>query len=116
MKLRFRRQGEVIIFYVAEDVQGADGHTLRIAFERAIESQERGLSPKILINLEGTTRMDSSALGALVYAHNRVNEKKGKLCLTGVGPPLSELLTLSRIDMILSQFPDETSALVYLES
>lgn len=116
MKLRLRRQRGVIVFDLSGEAHGSDGHTLRTAFERAFESRERGVPPKILVNLEGMTRMDSATLGALVYAHSRVSEEKGKMCLTGVSSSLRELLTLSRLDTLFSQSPDETTALAYLES
>jgi len=116
VKVRFRRHGEIVIFDLSGEIVGADGHTLRGAFARALESREVGTRPKILVNLEGVEVMDSSALGALVFAHTHTDEKGGRFCLTGVGERLSELLKLSQLASVLPICPDEAAAIQFLES
>jgi anti-anti-sigma factor len=116
MKVRFRRHGDIVIFDLSGELIGSDGHTLRTAFERALGSREIGAHPRILANLDGVIVMDSSALGALVYAHTHTTEKQGRFCLTGVSERLSDLLSLSQLSSLLPQYPDEAAAIQYLES
>lgn len=116
MKVRFRRHGEVVIIDLSGEIVGADGHVLRSAFGRAIESHDIGSSSRILASLDGVVIMDSSALGALVYANTHAEKSNGRFCVTGVNERIAELFALSQLDAVLRQFPDEAAAIQYLES
>lgn len=60
-------------------------------------------SGRVLVRLELTdvSFMDCSCLGALVEEHRRFVDARGQLVLTGAGPRVSRLLTLTGLDQVL---------------
>lgn len=114
MDLTFRKSGVVIIFNLKGNVVGADGLKLREAFQKAIELG--GASVRILINLEQTGMMDSSALGALVNAYTHVQQKKGRIGIMKPSPNIEKLLTLAKLSQLFENFPDEATAVKSLSS
>lgn len=65
----------------------------------------------LVINFEGTTFVDSSALAVLVKAFKRTQEHQGKMALCNLQKPVQIILELTRMDKVFSIFDDETSAL-----
>ena len=67
-------------------------------------------SGRVIVRLELTdvSFMDCSCLGALVEEHQSFLDARGQLVLTGVGPRLSRLLSLTGLDQVL--FVDREAA------
>ncbi|GIX06809.1 MAG: hypothetical protein KatS3mg115_1212 [Candidatus Poribacteria bacterium] len=114
MELTFRKRGPVIIFNLKGNVIGPDGLKLREAFQKAIELS--GDRVRILINLESTGMMDSSALGALVNAYTHVQQKKGRIAVMKPSPNIHKLLQLAKLDQLFESYSDEDSAVTALSS
>jgi len=112
--LTFRRSGHVIIFNLKGNVIGPDGMKLREAFQKAIELGADKV--RILVDLEGTGMMDSSALGALVNAYTHVQQKKGRIGIMRASANIQKLLTLAKLAQLFEQFPDEAAAVASLSS
>lgn len=53
------------------------------------------------LDLSAVTFLDCSCLGALVQAHHRFLATHGALRLTGIGPPVERLLTLTGLGQTL---------------
>ena len=75
----------------------------RSAFRRAalaeVESQ-LGTMPawRLVVDLSGTTRVDSAGLGALIMLQQRASELRHTVCLRGASEELRFLLVLTRLD------------------
>ena len=108
MELTFRKNRDVIIFNLKGNVIGPDGLKLREAFQKAIELA--GDKVRILINLESTGMMDSSALGALVNAYTHVQQKKGRIGIMKASANIEKLLSLAKLSQLFEQFSDEEEA------
>ena len=108
MELTFRKRESVIIFNLKGNVIGPDGLKLREAFQKAIALG--GDKVRILVNLEATGMMDSSALGALVNAYTNVQQKKGRIGVMKASPTIDKLLQLAKLAQLFEQFTDEDGA------
>ena len=75
----------------------------RSAFRREalaeVESQ-LGTVPgrRLVVDLSGTTRVDSAGLGALIMLQQRASELRHTVCLRGASEELRFLLVLTRLD------------------
>lgn len=66
---------------------------------------------KVLVNLAGTTFVDSTALATLVQALKRCQQVKGDLYLCGMRRPVYMIFELTRLDKAFNIFVDEEHAL-----
>ena len=81
--------------------------TLRRHLEELVESG----TGKLLINLEGVTRLTSVFIRAFIAAGKKAGDKKALLAFCTVPPPILEAFTLTRLDVIFKIYPNETAAL-----
>ena len=56
--------------------------------------------PRLVLDFSSVRHMSSSALGMLITLHKRVREKKGRLCLAGIQPPIYEVFVITRLNEI----------------
>ncbi len=75
----------------------------RTMFRRAALAEvETGLGGppgrRLIVDLSGTTRVDSAGLGALIMLQQRVAELRHTVCLRGASEELRFLLVLTRLD------------------
>jgi N-acetylglucosaminyldiphosphoundecaprenol N-acetyl-beta-D-mannosaminyltransferase len=83
------------------------------AFE---ELQRMGNPPRLVIDLERATFLDSSAIGALVGLSKRAHDAGGELVLAAVPQPIGRVLTLTRLDRFFPTYPNVEAALGYLSA
>jgi anti-anti-sigma factor len=57
---------------------------------------------KVLLNLVGVTYLSSAMLGHLVSLSKQLAAKGGKLALCGLAPTVQEIVTMMKLDTILS--------------
>jgi anti-sigma B factor antagonist len=103
-----RYAGDVAIIDLAGRIVLNDGSaTMR---ETIAKLREEGAN-KILINLSAVSFMDSSGLGELASAYARINKAGGQLKLVNIPARILDLLRITKLDSILTGFPDEPAAL-----
>jgi anti-sigma B factor antagonist len=66
---------------------------------------------RVLVNLENTSFIDSTALAALVQALKRCQQVQGELFLCGLRRPVYMIFELTRLDKAFNIFVDEEHAL-----
>ncbi len=64
--------------------------------------------PHILVDVSGVTFMDSSALGALAVAVNRVRALGGTLSVIGASDRIRRLLHIVQLDRLLTPWPEDS--------
>jgi len=74
--------------YTSPELRGE----LRLALEKK--------SPRILVDLEKVTFVDSSGLATLIEALQKVHEYQGKLVLYGLRPAVLSVFQLSNLDSL----------------
>jgi anti-anti-sigma regulatory factor len=84
----------------APEALDRDSHT---AFRRAALAEIEaalGTEPgrRLVIDVSGTKRVDSSGLGALVMVQQRAAELRHTVCLRGASEELRFMLVLTRLD------------------
>ena len=65
----------------------------------------------MIVDLKEVTYMDSSGVATLVEALQLTNKENGKLRLCNLGPAISDVFELSRLDKVFDICKDEASAL-----
>lgn len=111
--LNTRHCGNVYIIQCSGSiVYGEEERALDAAFEHA----ERGFS-RIVVTLNGITRLDSMGLGLLVRHSTRVAKRGGAIHLAGSPPFVVKLLELTRLSLVVPNFDNEEEAILsFLDS
>lgn len=76
-------------------------HAFRQAALAAVEQYSEGTPDadrRIVVDLEGTTKVDSAGLEALVMVRERAAEQRWTVCLRGASEELRFLLVLTRLE------------------
>jgi len=82
-----------------------------VALRGALDEIIHGDASKILLDLKGVKKMDSSGLGELIAAHNAVTEVGGVMKLMNLPPKLHGILGITQIVSVFDVFNDEREAL-----
>jgi anti-sigma B factor antagonist len=90
---------------------GSGDVALRGALEEIIQKD----ASKILLDLKGVKKMDSSGLGELIAAHNTVTEAGGSIKLVNLPSKLHGVLGITQIVSVFDVFDDEGEALASFE-
>jgi anti-anti-sigma factor len=65
----------------------------------AVESRgSRSSGGRLIVDLAGTSSVDSAGLGALVMLQHRASERRLTVCLRGASEELRFMLVLTRLD------------------
>jgi anti-sigma B factor antagonist len=67
---------------------------------------------KIVFNLRGSPYIDTTALGEIIRAHATVTHHGGGLKLLHLAPRVHDLLAVTRLDSVFSQFDAEDAAVL----
>jgi anti-sigma B factor antagonist len=86
---------------------GSGDVQLRSSIENALDAG----STRILVNLKGVSKMDSSGLGELVAGYNAAVEKNGTVKLTNLPSKLYNVLGAAQMLSVFEVFDDMDEAL-----
>jgi anti-sigma B factor antagonist len=108
MKISQRQVNDVTILEPKGKVTiGAGDVMLRDAIEAATKSGKS----KLLVDLHGVSKMDSSGLGELVAAHNSVTGSGGTIRLMKLPSKLYNVMGITQIVSVFDVFDDEQEAI-----
>jgi len=82
-----------------------------VALRGALDEIIQGGASKVLLDLKGVKKMDSSGLGELIAAHNSVTAVGGVIKLMNLPPKLHGILGITQIVSVFDVFDDEREAL-----
>lgn len=108
MATTIRQQENVTILEPSGRIVGAAVSELRKTILPDIETSD---TPRILINFENVSMMDSSGLGALMEARSVASRKEGRIGVINVGKHIKNLIILSRIVSLFEHFDNEDEAI-----
>ncbi|MCU0304944.1 MAG: STAS domain-containing protein [Thermoanaerobaculales bacterium] len=103
MKISKREVGDVTVLELKGKVMIGSGD---VQLRDAIDETVNNGAAKILVDLGGVSKMDSSGLGELVSAHNTVTEKGGRIALANLPSKLYDVLGATRIISVIDVFDD----------
>lgn len=104
---RIRRSGEISIVDVAGRLTNFELTALRDAFESLLAQGRRN----IVLNLKELDFMDSSAIGEVVRSYRAVTQAGGELKVVGLSPKIEQILAVTHLTRVLTEFPSEEAAL-----
>ncbi len=82
---------DIQVFSIFSDVQAGHVTPLGEKFEKLCE----GPAVKLIFDMQGAQRIDSSGIGELIKARNDIIEKGGKVVLMGVHSRVERLINVS---------------------
>jgi len=91
---------------VAEELDLYSAPALREALLKALNAG----NVNIVLDLSGTTFVDSSGFAVMVSAYQRVRAQGGAMRVSGAVPSVLSAMRISGLDRVLSVFPDLRSA------
>lgn len=113
MSMQIRRQGNVAILEPSGKLVGPSVVELRKAIAPQIETYDE---PRILINFENVSMIDSSGLGALMEARALANRKQGRVGAIHVSKHIKNLVVLSRLVSMFEHYDNEDAAVLGLSA
>ncbi len=113
MKISKRQVGSVTILEPKGKITIGAGDVM---LRDAIDAATRSGSAKLLLDLRGVSKMDSSGLGELIAAHNTVSDLGGMIKLMNLPPKLYGVLGATQIVSVFDVFDDEREALASFDA
>lgn len=107
MNLSFRTEGDLGVVAVGDARIDA---SVAIEFKERIRSLTAEQTGPVVLDLHQVEFVDSSGLGAIVAVHKLLGPGR-KLVLIGLGPSVTKVMALTRMDTVLAIHPDLGSAL-----
>lgn len=105
-------QDDTAVLEIAGRVTIGHDAKMREAIDEAIE----GGAKNILLNMQRVSKIDSSGIGELVAAHNRITDAGGRLLLVSLSDRLGTLLQITNLMGVLETYDDIEDALSSLQA
>lgn len=106
MPITKREKDGVTILAPTGNLVIENSHELRYAVREALE----GGAKKIVLNLSGVTRVDSSGLGEMVSGFSTSQQRDAKLKLAAPPPRINDLLYITKLITVFEVFDTEDEA------
>jgi len=103
VNLEFMRKGSVIVVKIDGELDLSTSPAFREKIEAEMDQVETVKS--LILNLEKTTFIDSSGLGAILGRYKRLSQRGGKLYAVNVPPYVYKIFELSGLLKIMSIYP-----------
>ena len=88
-----------------------------LGLQEALSPQiEAGEAPRILINFENVSKVDSSGLGVLLEARAMTKRKNGRIGVINVGKNIRNILVVTRLISEFEHFTNEEDAVAALST
>jgi len=107
LDVKERQAGDVTILDLNGSVRIGDG---AVALRTAVRNLVDGGKGKILLNLAGVSKMDSSGLGDLIASYTTVNNAGGQLKLLNT-ENIKDLLVMTKLWTVFDVHDSEATAL-----
>lgn len=103
MKIFKSEAGDVTVLALKGKITiGSGDVALRDAIDESVSIGQK----KLIVDLGGVSKMDSSGLGELVAAHNTVTKGGGKISLANIPSKLYNIMGVAQIISVFDVFDD----------
>jgi anti-sigma B factor antagonist len=102
-----KRRNAVVIEVIGKLTLGAGTQKIRKNIQELVAAGHR----RIVLNLEGVTNADSSAIGELVVAYILATAHGGEMKLLKTSRPVREVLIIAKLETVFESYEDEGAAL-----
>lgn len=115
MKIASRKKDQIMILDIQGRVVGDASMDLRRQINGWLAEIPEGEKPKVILNLDKVSMMDSSGLGVLVSSYTSVQKREGRLVLAGLGRGLQNLIAITKLTRVFDMYANEEEALKSFE-
>lgn len=112
MEIQNQQMGETAVVEIAGKVTIGYDAQMRDAIEEASGAGAQN----ILLNMRNVSKLDSSGVGELVAAHNRMKDRGGRLLLVALPARLATVLQITNLMGVLEIYTDIDTALATLNT
>ena len=106
--LKQRQVESIVVLYPKGYLTGGDEtEELDAAIKHHIESGNKHL----IINLNETQHLNSTALGVLISAHANYTRRQGQMKLCGVDKRIENIFVITKLSLVFDVFPTEEQAI-----
>jgi len=105
--IKAEHDGDALIFRLRGSLDIATSPSVRAALSEAADNGKHD----IIVDLTELQFIDSTGLGALIGAHRRAVENKGRVCLVAREGVILRLLNITGLIRVFSVYPDRQAAL-----
>ena len=116
MRISGRKKSDILILDVHGRVIGDASLELRRSINGWLAEMPEENKPKVILKLDAVSVMDSSGLGVIVASYASVQRKGGRLVLVGLGRGLQNLVTVTRIALVLDVYETEEEAIMSFQN
>ena len=116
MRVAGRRESDIMILDVHGRMIGDADLELRRSINGWLAEIPEGSKPRVILNLDGVSVMDSAGLGVIVASYASVQKRGGRLVLAGLGRGLQNLITITRIAMVFDVYENEEEAIMSFQN
>jgi anti-sigma B factor antagonist len=111
MRVGSRRKDSIMILDIQGRVVGDASLDLRRSINGWLAEISEDAKPKVVLNLDKVSMMDSSGLGVLVSSYTSVQKRGGRLVLAGLGKGLQNLIAITKLTRVFDMYEDEDEAI-----
>ncbi len=102
MKFKTEMRGDIAIINVSGELLGGPP-TSEVLPEETKKQIEEGIT-KIVVNLEGVKRMNSTGLGVLIRCYTSLKASGGELKLVCLNETIQGILVMTKLDSIFDTY------------
>jgi len=96
-----------VISLTGKVMMGADSEPITTLVDRFLSEGKR----RIVFDLSGVTRMDSTGVGRFIYSFNRITGAGGEMRMAGATGHIFDIFHVSLLDTVIPFFPTVDDAL-----
>ena len=116
MRVSGRRENDIMILDVHGRVIGDADLELRRSINGWLDEIPAGTAPKVVLDLDKVSALDSSGLGVIVASYASVKKRGGRLVLSGLGRGLQNLIVITRLAMIFDVYESKEEAILSFQN
>ena len=99
--------GAAVITLTGKVMMGADSEPIVNLVDQFLAGGKR----RIVFDISGVTRMDSTGVGRFIYSFNRITSMGGEMRMAGATGHIFDIFHVSLLDKVIPFFPSVEEAL-----
>lgn len=115
MKIASRKKDNIMILDLQGRIVGDASMDLRRQINGWLAEIPEGEKPRVILNLDKVSVMDSAGLGVLVSSYTSIQKREGRLVLAGLGRGLQNLIAITKLTRVFDMYANEEEALKSFE-
>ena len=96
------QNGDVLVMQAGNEINADNADQLNDELGQLIDGGMR----RLIIDCSGLEMISSMGISTLLLVHNRMNRRGGQVHITGTRGQVSEILRMTRLDVVLRIYPD----------